>query len=179
MTLFDLAVSDLMATELVTVRPDMTVAELLELLDEKEITGVPVVASDGTVEGVISLTDVARAAGMEATTGELPGRRTPDRSGRGKAPEGGEPARAPGLPDVPTGSVLETIPRTKLGGRAVRDIMNPATFSVGSDTSIGDLARFLSGSGIHRALVIDDEELVGIVTAMDVVRALAEAPPER
>ncbi|NIP57539.1 MAG: CBS domain-containing protein [Gemmatimonadetes bacterium] len=179
MTFFDLAVSDLMATELVTVRPDMTVAELLELLDEKEITGVPVVASDGAVEGVVSLTDVARAAGLEASTGELPERRTPDRSGRGKALEGGELLRTAGLPHVPSGSVLETIPRTKLGGRPVRDIMNPATFSVGPDTSIGDLARFLSGSGIHRALVIDDEELVGIVTAMDVVRALADAPPER
>lgn len=58
-------------------------------------------------------------------------------------------------------------------GLAVRDIMTPATFTVRPDATLAELARFLVRGEIHRALVLEGERLVGIVTAFDIVRAIA------
>jgi predicted transcriptional regulator len=55
----------------------------------------------------------------------------------------------------------------------VRDVMTPATFTVRPDATLRELARFLVRGGVHRALVLEDERLIGVVTAFDVVRAIA------
>lgn len=164
------AVREIMRTDVVTVAPDRTVADLVDLLEREGITGVPVVDADGTVVGVVSVTDVARAALREAS---------------GEAEEGGE-ARAgedgpggyfrfpDGLAAEGLGSWLPAgLPRTRLGARAVREIMTPATFSVRPEATVRELARFLSRGGIHRALVFEGSRLAGVVTATDVLRALA------
>lgn len=168
MDIFEITVADIMATDVVTVRPDVTVARLLELLEEEDISGVPVVGSDDTVEGVVSLSDVARAAGEEATTGEPPSRR------QGERGRDGLPAFFR-LPDGPVTRLPPSLPRTKLGARAVRDLMTPATFSIRPGASLVQLARFLDQGGIHRALVLEGSALKGIVTTMDVIRVLARA----
>lgn len=172
MDIFDLTVADIMQTDVVTVRPDLSVAKLLDLLEERDISGVPVVGPDDTVAGVVSLSDVARAAGEEAATGEAPSRRTPDAAVRDR------PSGFFRMPDGPLLSLPAGLPKTKLGARAVRDIMTPATFSVRPDASVPELARFLDQGGVHRALVLEGSVLAGIVTAMDVVRVLARAGVE-
>lgn len=78
-------------------------------------------------------------------------------------------------PDGPLPRLPASLPRSKLGTRAVRDIMTPATFSVRPEASLVELTRFLVQGGMHRALVLDDSALVGIVSSMDVVRAVARA----
>jgi len=57
---------------------------------------------------------------------------------------------------------------------AVSEIMTPVSFSVGPDCSVRDLADFLVRGGIHRAMVLEDGRLLGIVTTMDVLAALAD-----
>lgn len=168
MDIFELTVADIMQQDVVTVPPDLTVAKLLELLEEEDISGVPVVGTDGTVEGVVSLSDVARAVGEEAATGEPPSRRGPD-------PSRDRLSAFFRLPDGPLPGLPASLPRSKLGSRAVRDIMTPARFSVRPQASLVQLARFLSQGGIHRALVQEGPALDGIVTTMDVARAVARA----
>lgn len=56
----------------------------------------------------------------------------------------------------------------------VRDVMTHATFSVRRSTTVVELARFLTKANVHRALVIEDDELVGIVSMSDIVRKVAE-----
>lgn len=56
----------------------------------------------------------------------------------------------------------------------VSDIMTHGTFSVRRNTTLAELARFLSKSNVHRALVVDDGELVGIVSMSDIVREVGE-----
>lgn len=68
-----------------------------------------------------------------------------------------------------------------LAGRVAtaRDVMTPATIHVRSTTSVPELARFLVTAGIHRALVVDHGRLTGIVSAFDIVEAVAaHAGPE-
>lgn len=62
-------VRDAMRTEVVSATPETTVEELIELLREEEISGVPVVDRDGSVVGVVSETDVLRLA-LDATRPE-------------------------------------------------------------------------------------------------------------
>lgn len=54
--------SDLMNPEVLTVRDKMTVRELAEFLVEHEISGAPVENRSGTLVGMVSLVDVAKAA---------------------------------------------------------------------------------------------------------------------
>jgi CBS domain-containing protein len=58
-------VQDLMATEPVVVRADASLSEAARLLDEYDISGLPVVAPDGDLVGVISQTDLVRARATE------------------------------------------------------------------------------------------------------------------
>lgn len=53
-------VRDLMTTDPVSVRPSTKVKEALALLDENDITALPVVTSDGKVRGVVSEADLIR-----------------------------------------------------------------------------------------------------------------------
>lgn len=164
MDIFDLTVADIMQEDVVTVAPDHTVAELLELLEREGISGTPVVGSDGTVEGVVSLSDVARAAAEEASGGDGESRE-----------EGDDRSAFFRSPGVPLSRLPGSLPKTKLGTLAVRDIMTGATFSVRPEASLVELARFLEGAGVHRALVLDGAALAGLVSSMDVVRAVARA----
>lgn len=166
--IFQWTAADVMQTDVITVAPDVSVASLLQLLEEKAISGVPVVGSeDNTVEGVVSLSDVARAVSVEATTGQPPARqRDPGRGG---------PSAYFRPYDVPLAHLPSSLPRSQLGSRSVRDIMTSAVLSVRPDASLVEVATFLDQAGVHRALVMEGPVLVGIVTSMDVVRAVSRA----
>lgn len=158
-----------METEVVTVRPDLSVKGLIQVLEENEITGAPVVEDDGSVVGVVSTTDVVRLAAEQEAEGDA-------RVGARRADgEESDYFRHPGerggfLPALPEG-----LPKTRLGTRPVRDVMTRATFSVRPDASLPEVARFLHRAGIHRALVFDGNRLAGLVTTMGVMAALAES----
>ncbi len=55
-------VRDVMTTRAVTVRPDARVKQAIELLDDHQITAMPVVDDDGRLVGVVSEADVLRDA---------------------------------------------------------------------------------------------------------------------
>lgn len=50
---------------MVTVRPDLPIKNLIEVLEENRITGAPVVDDGENVVGVVSSTDVVRLAAEE------------------------------------------------------------------------------------------------------------------
>lgn len=53
---------DLMRTDLITVSKEATVSEVIDILAEKGITGLPVVEDDMTIVGLISEKDVLQVA---------------------------------------------------------------------------------------------------------------------
>lgn len=67
-----LLVQDLMSEPVVTLRAGSSVADLLNLLAEKEIRHVPVVDADGELVGVVSDRDVLRGALGDSQV-DLPG----------------------------------------------------------------------------------------------------------
>lgn len=152
-------VADIMERELVTVPAGETVRHAVRLLTEAGISGAPVVDEDGRTVGVVSASDVLQLASRDA-----------------EVPAGAPPGFF--TSEQAAGDVLDgiEIPESIFDEYSVADIMTPATFSVTPDTSIADLADFLLRGRIHRALVVEGEELRGIVTSFDVLRTLAGAP---
>jgi CBS domain-containing protein len=56
----------------------------------------------------------------------------------------------------------------------VRDIMTSPAVCATEDTDVVELSRMLSGMRIHRIPIVVNGRVAGVVTALDVVRAVAE-----
>jgi CBS domain-containing protein len=66
-------VGDRMALEPIVIRADATLTEAAALMDRHHIHGLPVVDSAGSLVGVLSQTDLARARGTEYLWANWPG----------------------------------------------------------------------------------------------------------
>jgi CBS domain-containing protein len=54
----------------------------------------------------------------------------------------------------------------------VRDIMTPDVFGVPSSAGLHELRQFFTRTAVHRALVLEDEAVVGIVSITDMLALL-------
>ena len=164
-----LCLKDLMRRDVVSVAPDLTLRELVELFAAREVSGAPVVVSRKVV-GVVSTTDIFDF--REET--------------RGTAPTS-ERRRTPGsaefffdLEDPADSDSLELMRMSRdrswdlLDEYSVADVMTRDVVSQPSSASVKKAAQYMLDAGIHRVLVIDAGELKGIITTTDIVRAVAE-----
>jgi CBS domain-containing protein len=174
-----LAVRDLMTSVagLATVTPEWTLREVAELLTARHVAGAPVLEGS-TVAGVVSASDLLEFAA----------------TARPDAPERGEPdpglwrqeAEEPAAPfflelGMDLGEDLET-PFADASGRewnafdehTAGEVMSRRILSVPPDVSVRHAAQVMLSSGVHRLLVIEEGQLVGLLSATDVLRAVAE-----
>jgi CBS domain-containing protein len=178
-----LKVRDLMRKDVVTVHVDDSARTLARVLADSEISGVPVLNGLGKVVGVASSTDLVRLAADEAdvTLSAVAVRpditRSPDPDAD---PDDVPEADAMGffLPeDSPFqgNELLDQFPESSFDSFTVGDVMTPVTFSVAPGMPVPELCEFLVRGRIHRALVLEDDILLGIVTSQDVLKAVAES----
>ena len=66
-------VGDLMTLEPIVVRADAPLSDAVHLMDHHRISGLPVVDRSGSLVGVVSQTDLARARGTEHLWANWPG----------------------------------------------------------------------------------------------------------
>jgi len=176
-----LTVKDIMRTDVVTVTTDTTARYLARLLADEEISGVPVLDSSGSLAGVVSSTDLVRLAAEDPGVQLRPASigvdsiRDPDE----EEADGDAESDPYGffLPeDSPYSGqrFLEQWSDSDFDTVTVSDIMTPISFSVSPDTPLTELCQFLVRGRIHRAVVREKDELVGIVTSADVLRAVAD-----
>lgn len=59
-----------------------------------------------------------------------------------------------------------------LEARTVREVMTPDAFGVAPTASLDELVGFFSRTGLHRALVMEERRVVGIVSATDLLGLL-------
>lgn len=170
-----LQLKDLMQREIVAVSPDLTLRELIEVLSEQQVSGVPVVAN-AKVVGVVSTTDIFDF--REENSG----------SGTGQPADGlASPPRRGGTSeffgdgyDAADAEAIEWMRTTRsrdwdlLDESTVADIMTREVLSQPSKTTVRKAAKYMLEAGVHRLLVIDGGQLQGIVTTTDIVRAVAE-----
>jgi CBS domain-containing protein len=146
-----LTVADVMTREVVTVGPETSVPEIAQILHAKRISGVPVVAADGGVVGIVSEGDLMRHA---LAIGEQRG--------------------SWWLTFFSDNSALAR-EYTKTHGRIARDVMTREVISIAPTASLADTAKTLERNRIKRVPVIENGKLVGIVTRANLLQALATA----
>lgn len=158
-----LHVSDVMTAQVKTVGPEMKLVDLEAFFTNQRVSGAPVVSEQRLI-GVVSRSDVVRLVIEEEA--EV-------RSALSfyfyLSPWGDEV------------SLLNLISREstkvlahRLETLRVRDAMTPRIIAVGPDTSIKKACKTMAAHGVHRLLVIEDDILQGLVSSLDIVRAVAE-----
>jgi len=156
-----LTASDVMSTQVLAARPDMTVHELASFLTENQITGAPVLDAQGRLVGVVSETDIAES---ESDRAEL----VRDHSD----PE----LDLRGWEDKANVEDMRHL-HVEGGELTVRDIMTPTAYTIPHDTPVAKIARTMIAGRIHRLLVTRGGRVVGIVASLDLLKLLC--PEER
>lgn len=178
-----LTVQDIMQTDVVTVSTDTTARYLARLLADEEISGVPVLDVSGALVGVVSSTDLVRLAAEDTGLQVRPTRVAMEELETIRDPDVDEESSEQPDPygfflpeDSPFSSqrFLDEWPEGDFDSVPVSDIMTPISFSVDPNTPVAELCQFLVRGRIHRAIVKEGDDLVGIVTSADVLRAVAE-----
>jgi len=147
-----LCAKNVMRRRVISVSPELTLREVAKRFIDRRITGAPVVSKDGRLLGVISQTDLVR--------------HQRDGSPR-QAGTPGHYALADEDLVLRPGFHVELPDDTR-----VREVMTPATATTAETTPIDAIARFMLKRRIHRVIVTRGEKLAGIVTSMDLLRAL-------
>ncbi len=174
---------EIMTRDPVTVGPEATLRELVELLTNRSISGVPVVTGSGEVVGVISATNVLS---FTASTPAIPSDRSESLAEWGEEPDTSDEDDestpefyaelwADSEADVLTRVDGATSPEWDLlEEHTVSEVMSRRLQSVPIDADLPTVARRMIRAGVHRLLVLEDKHLVGLVTTTDFVRAVAE-----
>jgi CBS domain-containing protein len=133
------------------------VRELVALLQDYEISGVPVVNARGKITGVVSVNDVAGASGESSSI----------------APERASPEfYVHGWEDKINPDELRQL-HVEDEGLLVSDIMTTRVYTVAADAPVTEVASTMVDAHVHRLLVADRDKLVGIVTTLDVLKSIA------
>jgi CBS domain-containing protein len=144
-------VKDVMTRDVVTVGPETSLKEVAEILAERRISGMPVVRADGEVLGVVSEGDILfKERGASQRKGTLSWL---------KDPYGME-----GL--------------LKLEARTAGEAMTAPARTIAPWRALSAAAALMLEQHVNRLPVVDDGELVGIVTRADLVRAFIRPDDE-
>ena len=179
-----LKVRDVMTRDVVTLSPAATLREAAETLAAHHVSGAPVV-DGGKPVGVLSLTDILD---MLASTPPVPAERRDalDWKAMVEDPPGwqGE-AEAQGTyfsalwpdagPDTYERIVTSQAPEwDQLSAHAVSEAMSRALRWVGPEVDVVVAADTMQRARVHRLLVLEHGRLMGVISTMDVTRAVAE-----
>jgi len=184
-----LRLSEIMTKDVITIPAEMSVRDAMSLFATRHITGAPVV-SQGKVVGVVSLTDLAELAA--ASPGAPTGRPNSEAEWgewdeEPEGPEGSEPPSAffsdlwddAGAEGSSRMRVTEGPEWSSLDDTSVSEAMTRQICSLSPSTAVEYAAEFMRSSAIHRVLVMDGDELVGLVSTSDITEAVADHKLDR
>ncbi|MEV6016695.1 CBS domain-containing protein [Streptomyces sp. NPDC051997] len=189
-----LIVGQVMTSEVVGARREMSFKDVARLLDRYRISGLPVVDDDDKVVGVISETDLLRVRAL--------------RSGSEREPRRGATSQRRAVPSLRRGlfslrrglfSLCGALPRpadgdgpwraaarcsAADGGGAVRpstaeQLMSTPAITVHPEQRVADAARVMERHRVERLPVVDEEDrLIGIATRRDLLRVFLRTDEE-
>jgi CBS domain-containing protein len=141
--------SDVMTRNVISVSPDATVADAVQLMLDRGISGLLVVDADGVLAGVVTEGDLLRRdeLGTERRRSwwlrliASPGRQAAD--------------------------------FTRTHGRKVADVMTHDVISVPMDAPLEQIVALMEEHRIKRVPVLDGNKVAGIVSRADLLRALS------
>jgi CBS domain-containing protein len=147
-------VRDIMEPDPATVRPDTPVEDVVRTLRRHELPGLPVIDAEGRCVGMVTEADLV----LPDDEGDL---------------------HIPHYINLFGGTIfLEPLSRfedrlRKAFASKAEDMMTSDPDTVSPDTTVQEAARIIHESGHNRLPVVEDGRLVGVVTRLDVLGALA------
>jgi CBS domain-containing protein len=153
-----LLVRDVMTPHATAVPPDMTVEELERLLVGSRLGGAPV-TTEGRLVGVVAQADIVRRLLADVEEREHVAL---------------EYHREVSGCDVPLSEWWKSADLDRASGRlhglTVADIMSDRPITVEADETLEHAGKIMLDRQVHRVIVVEHEHLVGVLTALDIVR---------
>jgi CBS-domain-containing membrane protein len=148
-TLFDRTAEDLMSRDVLFIPCRLSVRAAAHRLAQAGVSGAPVVDEEGRCLGVLTKTDLVRYLDQG-------------------------PAPSPTSADLDVFADWQVMDLDALPADDVTRFMTTRVVTAAPSTLIGDLARLMCSSHIHRVLIVEGPgKVVGIVSSLDVLAALA------
>lgn len=176
-----LRLRDIMTRDVLTLAPETSLRDAVVTLTEQRVTGAPIVVGTRVV-GVLSASDIME---FQADEPAAP-------TGRDREPDDEDDRPAEWESENETGGTFFTelwwdtgaelaerfaSPESRgwdqLAEHTVAEAMNRRVRSMRPDATVDAAAALMTSTGIHRVLVMEGGDLRGIVTTMDVTRAVA------
>ncbi|NPE28935.1 CBS domain-containing protein [Methanococcoides sp. SA1] len=150
-------VKDIMSSNVIVCSPQDTISSTAQLLKKENISGVPVV-DEGKVVGIVSEVDLLKLLNI------------PEHGGLW-LPSPFE------IIEIPIRELISWEDSKKMlsdvGSKPVSDIMEKDVFTLGPESSVEDASISMARHKINRLPVVDNGELVGLITRGDIIRGLA------
>lgn len=144
---------DVMVSPVITVKPSASVKEVAKTFLERRISAVPVVDDQGRVIGIVSEGDLMH-----------------------RSEAGTERQRSWWLLGL-TGDEALAAEYTKAHARKVADVMTRNVITAPPDTPLHEIAALLEKNSIKRVPIVNNGQLVGIVSRANLIQAVASARP--
>lgn len=181
-----LCVRDIMTPKVVRLSPESTIREAMEVLSTNHLSGAPVVAGERVV-GLISMSDILGFL----IAAPKPGRSSEPEEAVSETWEELQPAidedeelQAAALSEdvweewtentEARIDDIEPFGDSLLDQHTVEEAMSRELFATTPGSSIKAAATSMRKRGIHRLLVMEGKTLVGIISSLDIARAVSE-----
>jgi CBS domain-containing protein len=179
-----LRLRDIMTANVVTLSPEQTLREAMDVLVGRHVTGAPVV-SHGRVVGVLSATDILE---FQSAAPGVPTQR-PEQAEWGAFEEEGETEEIDdessagfyvdlwddaGAPATERFEATSAPEWDVLAEHTVDEAMTQVVFSLPPDATVPAAAEYMREAQVHRILVMQGDGLLGLVTTTDITAAVAD-----
>jgi CBS domain-containing protein len=179
-----LRIRDIMTQRVVTLEPQMTLREAMEILVARHLSGAPVVSGERVV-GVISAGDLLSFAAAPSRDDERQTESTivDDWNEPSEWEDDEASESASYFTDMwddhteDTNDVIDTQGETSsdnLSNHLVEEAMTKTIRWLSPDADVRSAADMMRHYGVHRILVVNRGRLVGLVSAMDITKAVAD-----
>lgn len=159
-TICQLQANQIMSSPVQTVYEGWSIKRLMKFLLEAGISGAPVTASDGSVVGVVSVSDVVRFENLGQQDKLNVARLECYNEYVGHQ-----------LPESDLKSLLDHADQHC----TVNAIMTPTVFAVELNTPLPEIAELMREHNIHRVFVQDDlKRVVGVVSTSNILQVIAQ-----
>lgn len=141
--------SDVMTSKVITISPDAPLSDMIRLMLDNRISGLPVVGKDGKLVGMITEGDCLRRV------------------------ETGTDVKRSFWRAMLTGSETLANEYIRSHGRKVSEVMTSDPITVSPETDLGEVIHILEKNQIKRVPVVKDGAIVGIVSRANLLQALS------
>ena len=156
-----LTAADIMQRDIVTVKRSHTLSDAMNQLTENHVTGLPVMDEHSRCIGLISATDILN---FEQEHSE-------------EVAEGNAEVAQHFDPETEQWESirLSAFALEEFGDVRVEEVMARDLIKVKRETPVKEVAKTMCDAGVHRVLVLDDQNLLyGIISGSDFVRLFTE-----